>query len=89
MLIGDVSAVLLTGVQCFLLLLLLLLLLLAGVGAMLPSVVLVRSAPFCQHTMGFIGIDMHRCLPAPNHISIYNFAIASCQLCSVQLNHLF
>ena len=36
-------------------------------------------ASFSEHTMGFIGIDMHRCLPAPNHISIYNFAIASCQ----------
>ena len=45
------------------------------------------DAPFCQHTMGFIGIDMHRCLPAPNHISIYNFAIASCRL-GVQFNHL-
>ena len=47
-------------------------------GGVPPSAVLVRC-PFCEHTMGFIGIDMHRCLPAPNHISIYNFAIASCQ----------
>ena len=43
------------------------------------------DAPFCRHTIGFIGIDMCRCQPAPNHISILNFAMASWQLSALEL----